>query len=58
MEKDNLILLKWMQNQDKNGAYLETPLPPIDYAIETIKEWVTELDAEVPAYIMDIVNKY
>lgn len=58
IKHDNIILLRWLQSEDKNGEYLEEPLPPIEYAIETIKEWVQELNAEVPTYITNIINKY
>lgn len=58
MKKDNIVLLKWMQSQDRNGDYLEKPLPPIQYAIDTIKEWIKEYNADVPYCIMTIINKY
>lgn len=56
--EDNLILLNWMQSEDNNGAYLEEPLPSIDYAIETIKTWIVDHEADIPNHIMSIINKY
>lgn len=56
--EDNLILLNWMQSEDRNGCYLEEPLPPIEYAVETIKTWIVDHEAEIPADIMNIINKY
>lgn len=58
IKSDNIALLRWLQSEDRNGDYLEEPLPPIGYAIETIKEWVQELNAEVPTYITNIINRY
>lgn len=55
---DNLILLNWMQSEDSNGAYLEEPLPPIEYAVETIKSWIVDHGAEIPNHIKAIINKY
>lgn len=57
-EADNLTLLEWMQSEDRNGCYLEEPLPPIDYAIETIKAWIVDHEAEIPNHITNIINKY
>lgn len=55
---DNITLLEWMQSEDRNGSYLEEPLPPIEYAVETIKSWIVDHEAEIPSHIMNIVNKY
>lgn len=56
--EDNLILLNWMQSEDSNGCYLEEPLPPIEYAVETIRNWIVDHEAEIPNHIMNIINKY
>lgn len=55
---DKITLLEWMQSEDRNGSYLEEPLPTIDYAIETIKAWIVDHGADIPNHIMDIINKY